>query len=202
MIEHYQLKGWVRLPNYVSSRHIDMIHEEGMRLRLDWQKYSEWRGIPWASKYSEVLDCFYRSNILRPIAQTVLGVDVPYLFNDEIVMKLPNDEFDFHLHTDNEHGGNKNNAVHVVNCMVVLDDFNENNGPLVVINKDNGRHVTVLANRGDVIAMNGSTYHYSGKNTTDSPRGQYSCSYAAEKLVVSNFYSDKFEEVCDFDKIS
>ena len=59
--------------------------------------------------------------------------------SNEIVVKLPNDNFKFEPHTDNSVGGNSNEGKNTVNICVILDDFTDENGTLEVFNKDDGK---------------------------------------------------------------
>lgn len=60
----------------------------------------------------------------------------PYLFNDQIVVKLPGEQFNFSPHRDNQFGPLPDDANLVTqNFTLVLDDFTTENGALPSMGK-------------------------------------------------------------------
>ena len=65
-----------------------------------------WTGLDVAStEYNKLFD-FYTSDLMYDIASELLDTDEIYLFNDQIIVKLPNDSFTFDPHSDNGYGPN------------------------------------------------------------------------------------------------
>jgi hypothetical protein len=118
-------------------------------------------------------------------------VEDVYLFNDQIVYKLPDEKFGFNAHYDNQYGPNSDNKIHTVNFCCALDDFES---PLDVKDCTSGEWSSLYPNRGDVIAIRGDTYHSSPYHRGDNPRGLYACVYTEEPLYLKNFYYSKFTQ--------
>lgn len=178
----------------VSHSQIDRIREIGIGLRLDSRKYSDWDGIPCASRFSKELYDFYTSDTMYTVSQKYLGNTV-YLFNDQIVVKLPHDTMEFEPHYDNQYGPDSNREKHTINVSVILDDFTDDNGTLSLKNLDDGQWVTIYPKKGDMVVIGGNTYHRSGKNLTDFPRGLYACVYTDTPIIMENYYRSIFEKV-------
>ena len=178
----------------VPHSQIDRIREIGIGLRLDSRKYSDWDGIPCASRFSKDLYDFYTSDIMHTVSQKYLGNTV-YLFNDQIVVKLPHDTMEFEPHYDNQYGPDSNREKNTINISVILDDFTDDNGTLSLKNLDDGQWVTIYPKKGDLVVIGGNTYHRSGKNLTDFPRGLYACVYTDTPIIMDNYYRSIFEKV-------
>ena len=106
------------------------------------------------------------------------------MYNDQIVVKLPNADFSFEPHTDNTGGGNPNKGKNTINLCVILDDFTDENGTLQI------RDTKVYPKAGDIIGIHGDTPHQSEPNKSDKPRCLYACVYSDEQIVFHNFYKD------------
>ena len=158
--EHYTKKGWVHIPQLIDEDIINSVKDIGGSLRRDYEKYSEWKGISCAGRFNEDLFEIYTSQIMYDLTRQILG-DVVYLFNDQIIIKLPNELFAFPEHYDNQYGPNKNLGTHTINILWVLDDITVENGSLEVKNADNERWNTPVLKRGDVLVINGNTLHRS-----------------------------------------
>lgn len=144
--------------------------------------YEKWEGgIGCASSYDPNLMKYYTSPFALEIAKSILGPDI-WLYNDQIVYKITPNVY-FPPHTDNSFGPNKDNSIHTVNCVWVLDDFTLLNGPICIKNKP------ILAKAGDMICIRGDTLHSSKPNISGIPRIVYACVYSSKKLVYQNFYS-------------
>jgi ectoine hydroxylase-related dioxygenase (phytanoyl-CoA dioxygenase family) len=164
-----------------------------------------WRGIDMASILSDELYKMYTSDFMFNVAKDLLETDEIYLFNDQITTKLPNEDFVFQKHTDNELGPNNkmaiNNEFRTITCCWVLDDFNENNGPIFIFDKELNAWVRPLPKAGDMIVWDGNTPHYSEKNTTNNPRSAWVLVYSNKDLTkipsdkgtdYSKFYNKRF----------
>ena len=128
---------------------------------------------------------------MKYIANQILG-DKVYLFNDQMVIKLPQDTLKFEPHYDNQFGPNSDGSIHTVNLSCILDDINVHNGGLEVQNQDDGRWVKLSPKKGDIVAIHGNTYHRSFKNNTNMSRGLYACVYADSPIHFKQFYTQEF----------
>ena len=62
----------------------------------------------------------------------------PFLFNDQIVVKEPHEEFDFEPHRDNQYGPYPNDeTLLTINCMLVLDNFTNEKATVNVVDFTN-----------------------------------------------------------------
>ena len=118
----------------------------------------------------------------------------PYLFNDQIVVKLPGEQFNFSPHRDNQFGPLPDDANLVTqNFTLVLDDFTQENGALQVW--ENKQWHTLLPKAGDIIMIEGNTIHKSVANNSDKPRRVYICHYTDRPIGESfqkGFYNQPF----------
>ena len=154
-----------------------------------------WDGLEMASMEHERLFDLYTSDLMYDIAKELLDTEEIYLFNDQIVTKLPNDGFKFNPHTDNELGPNKKLAsegfYRSITCCWVLDDFTENNGPIVLMNKKTNEYETIYPKTGDIAVWDGETLHYSNENVSDKPRRVWLQIYTTKDITnipsIKNF---------------
>lgn len=212
-ITHYNEHGWVLETGAISASVISEIRSRGLELR-NWvsdkagtpSSYGtdiHWPGVSCASMYSgstllngyvldDYLQRFYQSNIMYNNASELLGTGSIWLFNDQIVVKLPGDNFGFEPHYDNQYGAeNSDGSMHTVNMCVILDDFTDANGKIAVKHSDD-QWVELYPSAGDILALNGNTYHQSDINTSDAPRGLYACVYSEAQINLHNFYRERF----------
>ena len=204
-LKHYNEWGWVHLPSVIPSDLLSIARKEGLALRqwmLDnnmkgkpcyYGPEVHWDGIACAMMYEQKLEKCYKAPFMREIAITLLGTDLPHLFNDQMVYKMGkgiDDDFAFEPHYDNQYGSNANNAIHTVNCSWILDDMNFRNGGLQV--KDT--ELNYKFNAGDIVAIKGDTYHGSTPNMTDEPRGLYACVYTEKPMKMDAFYNGIFDK--------
>lgn len=202
-LQFYKDHGWVLIENAIPKNIIESIHEKGLELRkwvedkiglpCNFGPPTHWKGIACAGMYDSFLLDFYKSNLMTGIASRLLESKEFYFFNDQIVFKLPNDDFEFHAHRDNEYGNeNKDGSIHTVNMGVALTDFTDENGTLEIFDEQEVEWVKTYPSAGDIIAINGETYHRSQPNTSQEPRGLYACVYSVNQINLHNFYTDKF----------
>lgn len=201
-IQQYQDTGWLWIRDALSDDFIKTARTVGQELAAmvhtrvgkpsPHGSSTYWKGVPCASAFNSKLLPLYRSELMYDLSHDLLGQS--YLYNDQIVYKMPlhQGQFFFEEHYDNQFGPNVNNEIHTVNFSWVLDDFNEQNGPIEVY--DQNQYRTLLAKAGDIIAIRGDTYHRSAPNTTTKPRGVYACVYTQRPILFENFYSEKFTE--------
>jgi ectoine hydroxylase-related dioxygenase (phytanoyl-CoA dioxygenase family) len=160
-----------------------------------------WRGVDMASKFplandkeNQKLFDIYTSNLMYDIVKKY--IPDPYLFNDQVVVKLPKEDFEFPEHRDNQYGPKPNDdKLLTINFMLVLDDITSNNGGFSVKNKITNEWISLELKIGDIVLIDGNTYHKSGKNRSDSPRRVYICVYTNEPIGTNfqkGFYCEKF----------
>ena len=156
-----------------------------------------WEGLDMASSYSNELYEMYTSQLMYDIAKDLLETDTIFLFNDQIVVKLPNEEFKFEIHTDNEYGPNNEMALNgefkTITCCWVLDDFTDENGPVIVYNLDTKEWDKLDTKAGDIVVWDGNTPHYSEENKSDKPRRVWVLVYSTKNLTHITKKSNMFE---------
>ena len=101
------------------------------------------------------------------------------MFNNQIVVKLPYEDFDFQRHKDNQF--NVKDKCNSVTLMLILDNFTDENGTMTVETR-HGREIKIYPKKGDVVALNGETYHWSGINDTNKPRSTFIAHYTDENI--------------------
>lgn len=211
-IEFYEKYGWVHIENVFPKEIINQIRRRGIVLRewvndrlgqpCQYGPPTHWRGVGCAGMYDEYLLRFYKSDTMFKIASTLINTEKIWLFNDQMVIKLPNDNFGFESHCDNQFGGeNKSGLIHTINMGVVLDDYTTINGTLDMWDKIEDKWVEVFPKSGDIIAINGNTLHRSKPNKSTEARGLYACVYSEQQINFDNYYKIKFEETFDINKI-
>ena len=116
----------------------------------------------------------------------------PYLFNDQIVVKNKDVNMPFEPHYDNQYGPFPDDkSLLTINCMLVLDDFTDENGTIEVL--DNNKWVSLYPKTGDIVLIEGNCVHRSSPNTTDKPRRAYLCVYS-NKSIGKNFQKGFYYE--------
>jgi ectoine hydroxylase-related dioxygenase (phytanoyl-CoA dioxygenase family) len=216
-VNQFKKSGYIRLENVISINDADIVRQIALDFKNEIidnnllgtlkktgvERY--WRGLDMASTMSPKLYEYYTSNIMYQIATSLLETNEIYLFNDQVVVKLPNEEFEFVEHTDNSFGPNNqmalNNEFKTITCCWVLDDFNLENGPISILDKTSKEWKLPLPKRGDIIIWDGNTIHKSSKNTTNLERCVWLCVYSTTNLKqiknlstasFDTFYGDRF----------
>ena len=172
----------------------DKMHLEGQP--REWGTGTFWKGIEMASKLDkELFKCYTHPSLFR-IVSTLLDTKTPYLFNDQVVVKMPNEDFDFGEHFDNQYGpdpiGALNGDFKTINFMWALTKVPKKSGALEILNKKTNQWDLVTAKEGDIIAIEGNTYHRSSVNSTNEIRAMYACLYANKKMNFDGFYNDEW----------
>lgn len=158
-----------------------------------------WPGLELSSTLDPNLWKHYTAPFMHKIVCEALKTDTPYLFNDQMVIKLPGEDFVFKPHWDNEFGpdpaGAKKRDFTTINFCWALTDMNVKNGTISCRSIDNGRWETIYAKAGDIIAIDGNTLHKSEPNKSDKPRGVWACVYADKEMdhTGAGFYTEKFK---------
>ena len=138
----------------------------------------------------------YTSRLMYEICTLYLMTDEIYLFNDQVVVKLPSEDFSYESHRDNQFGPYPNRYdLKTLNCMLVLDDITDENGGFHIKNKNTRQWDSVSLFEGDILVMDGNTYHKSGNNKSDSSRRVYICHYSCESIGENfgkGYYHERF----------
>ena len=157
-----------------------------------------WKGLDMASKCpicshleNKKLYEVYTSNFMHEVITPF--IPTPYLFNDQIVVKEPNEDFEFESHYDNQFGPTPNDKKLVtINCMLVLDDFTDENGAIEVYDEE---WIRLYPKVGDILMIDGFTPHRSYKNNSENIRRAYLCVYSNKSIgkdFQKGFYYKKF----------
>lgn len=159
-----------------------------------------WKGLEMASTLNPKLFEFYTSNIMFEVASTFLEMENPFIFNDQIVVKLPNETFSFDPHFDNQFGIDPEAALRgdfkTINCCVILTDTTLETGPLECQNPITKEWETIIAKSGDIIIIDGNTIHKSSKNNSDKIRALYACVYSSAPIGIfqQGYYNERFKK--------
>ena len=152
-----------------------IVSNNGKEKPLGSLKY--WKGLDMASEDSNMslfdkdyLKMVSTSEIYSRIAFEFL--DDVYLFNDQLVTKMPKEDFDFEPHQDGAF--NIGPEFDNLTIMIILDDFTKENGTIECYDKD---WKTLYPKSGDIIILNGTTLHRSSKNKSELPRSTYILHY-------------------------
>lgn len=193
MLNHYQQKGWVHFKNVLLPRDIVGLKYHGGMVVEEYLKSDPvWKGVGCAAMENKHLWYFYTSPFMYDIVTELLETKTPWSFNDQLVWKYPMDGMSFHAHTDNSTQREDPIKDHTVNCLVIIDDIDDENGGLKVRNKDDGEWVSPKLKAGDIICINGNTEHASGHNRSDKLRAAYACVYADNNIKDERFYQTRF----------
>ena len=194
-LQFYKKHGWVHLQKKISEDAVHELQTRSIKLRK-WVndkigqpcKYggdTHWKGVGCAGMYDTYLLDFYKSNLMIDIAKKLLNTEDVWLYNDQVVVKLPNDNFGFEEHTDNSIGGNFNEGGNTINMSVILTDFTDENGTLQL------RDTKIYPKAGDIVVIHGDTPHQSNPNKSDKPRCLYACVYSDKQIIFKNFYKER-----------
>lgn len=217
-VKEFIEKGYIIIPNSIPAADVNkcrdiclsvknsIIDNNLLGTKKTFGNTTYWRGIDVASFLEDNLYLYYTSDFMYNIASQLLETDIIYLFNDQIVAKLPNEDFKFTEHTDNELGPNpelaKSGKFKTITCAWVLDDFTIDNGPVSILNKQTNEWDTPLPKKGDIIVWDGNTLHKSSINTTNKERVVWLCVYSTHNLLeiestnpdlFKKYYGKKFE---------
>lgn len=204
MLNEFKQKGYTHLKKVIAKDVVDEVRFRAIQLS---KKYKPlfgkprhngsgqfWKGFELASTLDPNLWKFYTAPFMLDIAKKYLEIDTPYLFNDQIVVKFPEEDFYFGEHSDNQLGPDPEGALKgdfkTINCCWVLTNMNEDNGCLFIQNKP------IIAEAGDIIIIEGNTLHKSEHNTSDKIRALYACVYSSHaigKNFNKGYYHEKFE---------
>ena len=150
-----------------------------------------WRGIDMDLNFLVVNIMMNYILSIHPLLHEIIKryLSPVYLFNNQIVVKLPHEEFEFPKHKDNQY--NVKDKCNSVTLMLILDNFTDENGTLSLETRK-GSEVKIYPKRGDVVVINGETYHWSSKNKTDEPRCTFIAHYTDESIKDFMWYNKLF----------
>jgi hypothetical protein len=216
-IDKYKEHGWIHIEDVIPDDDLIYLKDFALEIKRRVLENSEygtptkpngsgfwWKGLDMASKSplntpeeNQRLFNFYTSGFMYEIASSHLGTDEIYLLNDQIVVKMPDEDFVFKEHRDNnlfENGEEISVEYTSLNILLILDDFTDENGALDVQSKTQ-EWTTVYPREGDAILIDGDTLHRSGLNKSDHPRRAYACVYATApvgKDFRSGWWHERF----------
>jgi hypothetical protein len=208
-LEKFREQGFIHLENVIDPLLLTHTRELAINLKKKYQYFEGqprhngsglfWKGLEMASTLDPRLYTSYTDPVMFELAKTYLEVEEPFLFNDQVVVKLPNDNFGFPEHFDNQYGpdpkGALNGEFKTINFCQILTDMPLETGPLSCLNKKTGQWEVILAKAGDIIAIDGNTLHRSSTNTSVNIRALYACVYSSHAIgdFQKGFYNEKFK---------
>ena len=80
-------------------------------------------------------------------------------------------------------------------------------GPLICLNSKTGKYEEIIAQAGDIVAIEGNTLHGSNQNVSSNIRGLYACVYSTHPIGdyhnnpsypypnFKGFYNEKFPKI-------
>ena len=105
-VDSFNKQGYIHLKNVIEPNIVAETRHLAIQLR---KKYKDqegqdrtegggifWKGLEMASILDTRLWGLYTHPNMKEIAKTFLQIEEPYLYNDQVVVKLPNDNFLFH----------------------------------------------------------------------------------------------------------
>jgi 23S rRNA U2552 (ribose-2'-O)-methylase RlmE/FtsJ len=191
-VKQFKEQGYIIIPNCISDDKV----ENCKNICLSIRNLDERKVISVASFLSSELFNYYTSDFMYDIAIQLLETDEIYLFNDQIVVKLPNEDFKFEKHTDNGYGPHNDLALKgdfkTITCGWVLDDFTIENGPVSILNTQTNEWDIPLPKKGDMIIWDGNTLHESSLNKSNKERAVWLCVYSTHDLTSIKPYNSDF----------
>ena len=208
-LNSFREKGFIHLKNVIEPSLLHLTRRLSINLKKKLQPFEGyprdngsgfyWKGLEMASTLDEKLYPIYTSPKMLELAQFFLETDEVYLFNDQVVVKLPNEEFEFKPHFDNQFGKDPEGALRgdfkTVNFCQILTNMPLETGPLSCLNRKTNEWEVIPAKAGDIIAIEGNTLHSSTTNTSDKIRALYACVYSNAPVgdFAKGYYNIKFK---------
>lgn len=213
-IKKFKENGFITLENTFDLATFELVKRISIQLKKEYANErllgsakpfgvpTYWKGVDMASKYSTKLYELYTSKVMTYIASILLETKTVYLFNDQVVVKQPKENFTFEKHFDNQYGPNPemalDNKFKTITCCWVLDDFSKNNGPITFFHQ-NGQVITPLPKAGSLLIWDGNLVHSSSRNNTNNARCVWLNIYSnvdiqkvpTQKPFFKNFYNTK-----------
>lgn len=190
------MQGYDILRQRIPSTYLDIAQRETLRLKQwmldenllgnssDLGTGTYWQGTETAGRLSRPLKMMYESSMMMELTRSYLG-DEFYLFNDQVVVKMPEEEFEFEAHFDNQYGQDPEGNFKTINFTWILDDQKD-----IRLKTPKG-WIQPDLQAGDILVLDGNQIHCSGLNITNKPRRNWCCIYAKERPTLEGFYSEK-----------
>lgn len=201
--ENYKEQGYIHIPNVINEDLL--IYTRNLAVKMKYKYLHSfgklrdsgtgvfWSGFEMASKLEPNLYKCYTSEIMFNFSKILLETEEPYLFNDQVVVKLPNEDFSFKPHYDNQFTPDpeqcKIGKYKTVNIAWILHDMTSESGAIICLNKKTNMWEEIIAKAGDIIAIEGNTMHFSNKNNSIYIRGLYACVYSTKP--IGNYHINK-----------
>jgi|TARA_R110000803_G_scaffold110767_1_gene179248 hypothetical protein len=195
-VELFDKQGYLHIKDVIPSDELARCRKMCIKLKKEyvnrlgepreWGTGKVWRGLEMASKLKESLISMYLHPFMQQIVTPFLKSQEVYMFNDQVVVKLPGEDFSFGEHNDNQYGPDPMAAAKgefkTINFMWVLTNITKETGPISCQNIETGEWEEILAKAGDLIALDGNTVHRSSQNTSDKVRAIYACVYSNKPI--------------------
>jgi hypothetical protein len=208
-IEKFNRQGYIHLKNVIPPLLLAHTRYRAIELKNKYKKFEGqprengsgmfWKGLEMASTLDKELFDSYTAPFMYDIAKSFLQTE-PYLFNDQVVVKLPKEPFKFGIHYDNQYGpdsiGASEGKFKTINCSWILTNMPKETGPLYCQNQQLAEWELLPAKAGDIVIIDGQTPHSSKENTTDKIRALYACVYSSHPIgnFQKGFYNEKFSK--------
>ena len=210
MLDEFEKKGYIHLKQVIPQELLKEVRTRSINLKHKYKSLEGqprhngsgtfWKGLELASTLDPNLWKAYTSNFMLELAKKYLKKDKVYLFNDQVVIKLPNENFHFDPHFDNQFGPDPKGALKgvfkTINCCWILTNMPEETGPLSCLNKETNKYELLPAKAGDIVIIEGNTLHASTENKSDKIRALYACVYSTQGIgnFDKGYYNEEFKE--------
>ena len=157
-----------------------------------------WEGVELASTLDPDLWKVYTSKFMFDLTKKYLQNEKIFLYNDQVVVKLPNEDLFFGSHYDNQYCVDPEGALKgdfkTINFCWILTNMPEETGPLSCFNNKTQQYDLVEAKAGDIIVLDGNTKHSSTLNKSDKIRAIYACVYSTQAIgnFLKGYYNEEF----------
>ncbi len=184
----FKKQGYIHIEDVIPMDMLKLARRESINLKRNTTTaFNKVGSIDMASKVNENLMMCYIHPFMQQIVPVFLETKDIWLFNDQAVVKLPNEDF-----THPEHYDNKSDDYKTVNYIWVLTNSTKESGALEIKNNKTGKWELLEANAGDLIVIEGKTLYRSNKNTTDKPRAMYACTFSDAEHKSDGFHDMKW----------
>lgn len=195
-VELFDKQGYLHMKDVIPSSALSECRKKCINLKkkyIDklgeprkWGTGKIWRGLEMASKLDEELIAFYLHPFMQQISAPLFKSSQLYCFNDQVVVKLPGENFGFEEHNDNQYGPNPLAAAKgefkTINFMWILTNQTKESGPISCQNIETGEWEEIIAQAGNLIIVEGNTVHRSSQNTSNKVRAVYACVYSDKPI--------------------
>ena len=209
-VSKFNKQGYIHLKGIINSQLLSFTRYHSIELKKYYKQFegqprdngsgTYWKGLEMASTLNPLLFEAYTDSTMLEIAKSFLQVDEPYLYNDQVVVKLPGDDLHFEPHYDNQYCKDPEAALRgefkTINFCQILTNMPEETGPLSCFNNETQQYDLLPADAGDIIAIDGNTPHSSTHNLSNKIRALYACVYSTHNIGnwQSGFFTQKFPQ--------